>query len=104
MLSETVSKLRRWAEKVGASDFLIPEFYIWLFRHEHIIQHPSTAKYLFAVWLYCHDAVSTHIILRIWGLNSRLFYKWMHRLCPDKIGVAPEVNTTSAPNTAREGF
>jgi len=92
ILNEAVTELKRWAEAVGASDLLIPEFYVWLFRHAHLVQHPSTAKYLFAVWLRCYDAVSTHVVMRVWRLNSRIFYKWMHRLCSEKIDVVSEVN------------
>jgi len=93
VLKEALRELRLWAEKHGISDFLIPEFYIWLFRHQHLVQHPSTAKYLFAVWLRCYGMASIRTITDKWGLNIRIFYKWMHRLCPDKIDVAPEINT-----------
>jgi len=93
VLKETLRELKRWAEERDISDFLIPEFYIWLFRHKHLIRHPSTVKYLFAVWLRCYDMVSIRTIVNKWGLNIRIFYKWMRRLCPDKIDVAPETNT-----------
>jgi len=100
--NEVIEELKQWAKEVNAEDFLIPEFYEWLneWVRQHPIQHPSTLKYLFAVWLYCYDAISTRVAIKHWGLNLRLFYKWLRRICPHKIAVVD----TDATSTEEEEF